>query len=1184
LPDQNLSSVDKSIAAGGKALFDEYAANPGGDLADAGGTDQSLDAFDVIFAEQVARNARDALRIDPEDQARLHSSDQAQHFHGDGDVELTIVENRSHRLAKSFVATVNGMAIEKGRPPFTGFGRMVRATLSKDRSIARLARLLEGLKETQALMVGQLPGSAPMRRMIVKDRWLTLSEADRDREGDGPVYRGGLFKYVPGQPALLMIDHDGKDLPDELRERIEQEGGLRAVLATIDPQWEMVGFLHRPSSSTGVRDKRTGVTTPDSGWHYYTIVEDGGDVGRYIKVLADRLTLAGFGFVMVSNAGSLLERGPIDLAASGVPYWLTFEANAVLEAGAWGDHLEHVPDARTCKGQEGPRLDTSLLADLSDEEQHQVAVFWASMKGEKEPKARSIKLARGAQETERLVKMGVPRADAERLVLARADTSRLSLDGEYWFDVALPSGKRSATGWELLEGAEAWFGGGKRKAADPLEPGYPGTGGIGKDKAVWRLNEQGPGLFVFSQAHQGQKFLLAYDAEHIVELMAEMKAGGASALVRLARLKVLYRHYLPADPGLAETVLSNASLPAPAVLAFGGSDETDTLADARELGELARERLIAALKAEDWDRLWRLRCYRAFRDEALAELRAEDEDDPFGDTFGFPVQWDMIASLLLSRDRTDDGGVVTDVAETGTREDLDTDPIVPVVKPQAHYPVGALPGLFGAAVQAAARVCEVDPSMSGTVGIAAVATAVGKLAPGVEAIGGQILPGSIYSLVIAPSSERKTSIDGRMFEGIRRVETGELAREHADARKAFDVDTRLHEHRVRSILSRRGHAARRQAQAESGEGEGGSVPSPERDDLLQLAVPEPPKSPTIITAEATVEGLRDLLATGHGLVGVVSSEGAVVLAGHSLGRQEGKSASAGTYASLWDGRSFNTTRAGRTITVMNPRVSASLGVQPRVAARFFQDEDLADQGLTNRVLVSWPTPQSGLRRLALPASEDLAVLQRFNDRLADRLRRALGVGFGLFGDPPRQTPLRLAPDAEALRQAFAHEMEAAQRAGERFEFARGMAAKAAEQAVRIALVLELFEEPDASKVGASMMRAGVALARWHADEWVRVTSVPAVPKLNASAVRVLEWLTRRYAPGGKTFTARDVYTSEAGGVRSRKGADRVLSLLAQLGHIEHFGSVPASGGRPPLFRWRLPAGGPVETANAATIA
>ena len=441
------------------------------DLTDNGAGDEvSLATFD---AELAATSAQAGIAISQDEFDRAFAADETQGLHGDGDVELILVENWNRPLTKTYRLTKVGR-IEKDRNKIaTGFGRMARVTLARDKPLDSLARVLLASSSYQAFMPGRLPGTALMRRMIVKPRYDALPEADRDLAGAGPLYRGKLcISYTAGKPALLVIDYDAKDLPAALRDTIEKAGGLRAVLASIDPQWMSVGFLERPSVSTGIRDKRSGVVTTGGGLHVYVIVQDGGDLERYVGVMFDRLTLAGFGWIVVSTAGSYLKRSLIDKAASGIGHTLAFEANAELGPG-----LEHVPGARNCLVREGARLDTRAVPDLTDDERRQLADVWAGLRAEKEPEARAIRLRRGSREIERLKTAGVSPDKAQRLVLERHELGRLSLDATYYFDEALPLGKRSATGWALLANAADWFADGRmRTGSDPLEPEYPNVG------------------------------------------------------------------------------------------------------------------------------------------------------------------------------------------------------------------------------------------------------------------------------------------------------------------------------------------------------------------------------------------------------------------------------------------------------------------------------------------------------------------------------------------------------------------------------------------------------------------------------------------------------------------------------------------------------------------------------------
>jgi hypothetical protein len=479
--------------------------------------------------------------------------------------------------------------------------------------MAGLAKILMNLASKQAIMAGQLPGTASMRRLILKRRWEALPEQERDLASNGPLWRGACIAYEAGKPAMLIIDFDAKDLSADLRQRLEQAGGLRAILGQIDPQWNKAGFVERPSVSTGIRDRRTGVTTEGGGAHLYTIVENGGDIERYVEVLFNRLVLLGFGYAVVTVAGAVLIRTLIDTSASGIGHWLSFEADAVLENDGHSDHLEHVPTARQCTVREGSRLDTRRLLDLTDDQKREFTDLKTALSAARQPEADAIKLARGAATITRLVKAGMSRDNAERHVLAATEGGRLDLDATYVFDDG-----RQVTGWDILADAQAFAG---KNGADPLEPGYGG----GRNKAIWYLKGDEAGIFIYSLAHHGQWYRLAYDAPDIIALWPRLSG---TIVERMTALSEAYRHYLPVNEDAARALLCEARLPSAAVLAFLESEE------------LSREALLNVLAAQDWAALARLRCRcGTLLDDVLAALR---KDELFGPAGGPTVDWDTL--------------------------------------------------------------------------------------------------------------------------------------------------------------------------------------------------------------------------------------------------------------------------------------------------------------------------------------------------------------------------------------------------------------------------------------------------------------------------------------------------------------------------------------------------------------
>jgi putative DNA primase/helicase len=553
----------------------------------------------------------------PLDPQRYAEADRKQGFHGGGEVECVVVENWAAgnwdgRLTKSFRVAADG-TIEEGKRATTGNGRLVRVRLKQHWQLRSLMTMLERLKPTQSVMCGSLPGPAPMRRMVLKARWDRLPEAERDIEGEGPLWRGKCVRYLAGQPALVLLDHDVKDWPAEVQRKVADAGGLAAVLAKCDPQWVKAGCLERPSVSTGIRHRRSGVTTPGGGLHRYAIATDGADVPRYARVLFERMLLLGFGYATVSKRGKIDIRTPIDRAASGIPFWLGFEADAILET----DQLEHVPGARACRLRDGPPIDTSKLADLTPDEALEVAALRAQLKAEKQDEANAIRLEHAAARIAKLRADGLTQAEAERRVLAEAEAGRLSLDETYCFDDG-----RQATGRQILANAEAFVG---ATSGDPLEPDYGG----GRNKALWYRPAGAAGLGVHSQAHGGQRFHLALDAEDVVALASGLEGTEVAQAIELR--DTYAQLYWPVDAEQAGQVLAEAKLPTFAALVFLDPKALDV------------EHLIDLLRAKDYVALARLKPLGRFFASALEVVRSRARIGLHDD---LEVDWDGLDARL----------------------------------------------------------------------------------------------------------------------------------------------------------------------------------------------------------------------------------------------------------------------------------------------------------------------------------------------------------------------------------------------------------------------------------------------------------------------------------------------------------------------------------------------------------
>jgi hypothetical protein len=401
-------------------------------------------------------------------------------------------------------------------------------------------------------------------------------------------------------------------------------------------------------------------------------------------------------------------------------------------------------------------------------------------------------------------------------------------------------------------------------------------------------------------------------------------------------------------------------------------------------------------------------------------------------------------------------------------------------------------------------------------------------------------------------------------------------------RKEYNAALAVYERDKQSILSQRTEDKKAKNATPTDEAAGGfDAGSNTLAALMGLQEPAAPKHPHIVTNDFTIEGVRDVLAENCGQLAVVTSEGAVLFNGYSLGDKTRRGASAGALSRYWDGLDETVTRAkGRVITIRQPRVSLSIGVQPRIAGTFFADLELRDQGIVNRFLITWPAPLAGTRELEPPKHEDLETIRQFNEHAQRCLRLAHGLigdiagGMTRAGEP--KAAIALVPAARKAWRAYAKQVERKQAKGEAYEHITGWAGKAAEQAARIAVIITLFVNPEAEVVDLTAMQAGITLASWYCDEWLRICELVEPSPEMKLATRVLDWL--RTTRGGKTdtngqavtFTAREIYSAEVAGIATRGPAEQVLQILARHGEIETSDPPkPKTIGRPPLVRWRL---------------
>jgi hypothetical protein len=131
--------------------------------------------------------------------------------------------------------------------------------------------------------------------------------------------------------------------------------------------------------------------------------------------------------------------------------------------------------------------------------------------------------------------------------------------------------------------------------------------------------------------------------------------------------------------------------------------------------------------------------------------------------------------------------------------------------------------------------------------------------------------------------------------------------------------------------------------------------------------------------------------------------------------------------------------------------------------------------------------------------------------------------------------------------AFQHDIERTIGSGARLESVRGLGNKLPEHAARLAAVLTLFDDPEAAEISHAAMEAGTMLARFYADEALRLADGVQVSADALLAEKVRLWLLNTWTE--PLVSLPDVYQLGPNAVREKARASKIVQMLEEHGHL-----------------------------------
>jgi Protein of unknown function (DUF3987) len=390
-------------------------------------------------------------------------------------------------------------------------------------------------------------------------------------------------------------------------------------------------------------------------------------------------------------------------------------------------------------------------------------------------------------------------------------------------------------------------------------------------------------------------------------------------------------------------------------------------------------------------------------------------------------------------------------------------------------------------------------------------------------------PISSYFVTIAESGERKTEVDYQASWAIRHHEKNlrdkydGLALAYMNDKEAWD--------KARGDALKRAKGNRTAAKIA----------------LDQLGPPPAaPLKPMLTSTEPTLEGLVKQLPDHMPSLGIFSSEGGQFIGGHGM-NEENKLKTAAGLSALWDGEPVRRVRAGDGASIFpGRRVTAHLMVQPAVASILFNDRLLSGQGLLSRLLVVAPEDAAGTRQPRPEQPETDAKLKKYGADLLKMLELPMPLRNGKANElEPRALPLSI-QGRERYLQFVGHVEKAISRSGE-LELIKGFSNKLPEHAARLAAVVTLIGNINATEIDDHHMMSGIILAEHYAAEALRIFEASQVNAELLLAQRLLDWMHRHWLE--QAISLPDIYQRSLNAIRDKATASKLVAILSDHGWL-----------------------------------
>jgi len=264
--------------------------------------------------------------------------------------------------------------------------------------------------------------------------------------------------------------------------------------------------------------------------------------------------------------------------------------------------------------------------------------------------------------------------------------------------------------------------------------------------------------------------------------------------------------------------------------------------------------------------------------------------------------------------------------------------------------------------------------------------------------------------------------------------------------------------------------------------------------------------------DVTPEALAQEIAAGWPSAALWSDEAALIVGSHGMS-DESALRYFGLLNRFWDGNCFERFRTtAKSFTVTGRRLTCSLMMQQIVLCRLISAAGGVARGVgfLARFLLAWPRSTMGTR-IYRDCDLDGPGLVKWDAKIKELLSLPLPA------DPKTKVldPPTIFLSGKARNQwiEFHNDAERELSLTGQFGDIADFAAKAAENAARIAGIFWVVEKGPSGEVDAETMQGAAAISSWHLHEARRVIGATKVPQAVADAVLLEAWMQKPGASG-----------------------------------------------------------------------